>query len=73
MAKQRLEVWSIRNAKTTTGDRSFWTRCGVAFVNRDGSINVKLELMPLDGELHIREPKPKEKRTDAPTPDEVDA
>lgn len=58
--KQRLDVWSIRKGKTKTGERSFWTRCGVAFVNRDGSINVKLELMPFDGELHLREPRPKD-------------
>lgn len=62
MAKQRLDVWSIRKAKTGTGESSFWTRCGVAFVNRDGSINVKLELMPFNGELHLREPRLREPR-----------
>lgn len=35
--------------------RSFWTRIGVAFQNRDGSFNVKLECVPVNGELHIRE------------------
>lgn len=37
------------------GDRSYWTRIGVAFQNRDGSFNVKLECVPVNGELHIRE------------------
>ena len=33
-------VISQRNGK------SYWNRVGVAFVNSDGSINVKLEAMP---------------------------
>lgn len=60
MAKQRLDAFSIRKAKTTSGDRSFWTKCGVAFINKDGSINLKLHLLPLDGEVHLRPPRPKD-------------
>lgn len=40
---------------TQRGDKSFWTRIGVAFVNRDGSINVKLEAFPVNGELQLRD------------------
>lgn len=39
--------------------RSFWTRMGVAFVNSDGSLNVKLEALPVSGELHIRDYVPR--------------
>ena len=39
--------------------RSFWTRMGVAFVNSDGSLNVKLEAIPVNGELHIRDYVPR--------------
>jgi len=28
---------------------------GVAFENSDGSLNVKLDCLPLNGKLHIRE------------------
>jgi len=28
---------------TQRGTQKYWTRIGVAFVNKDGSINVKLE------------------------------
>jgi len=35
----------------------FWVRVGVAFENRDGSINVKLNALPVNGTLHIRERK----------------
>jgi len=44
------------------GERKFWNKVGVAFVNRDGSLNCKLESLPIDGELHIRDYTPKEER-----------
>ena len=40
---------------TKNNGRSFWNRIGVAFVNRDGSINVKLEAVPVSGEMQIRD------------------
>lgn len=33
-----------------------WIKAGSAWVNRDGSVNVYLDVLPLDGKLHIREP-----------------
>jgi hypothetical protein len=42
-------VISERNSK------SYWNRIGVAFVNHDGSINVKLDAVPVSGELQIRD------------------
>jgi hypothetical protein len=45
---------------TERGGRSFWNRCGVAFVNNDGSLNVKLEAIPVNGEVHIRDYVPRE-------------
>ena len=43
---------------TERGDKSFWNRVGVAFTNRDGSINVKLDALPLGGQLQIRDWEP---------------
>lgn len=45
---------------TERDGRSFWNRIGVAFVNKDGSLNVKLEALPVSGELHIRDYTPPE-------------
>jgi hypothetical protein len=42
-------VISERNSK------HYWNRVGVAFVNNDGSINVKLDAVPVSGELQIRD------------------
>jgi hypothetical protein len=40
-----------------TGGRTFFRRCGVAFVNSDGSLNVKLDMFP-QLKLHIRDENP---------------
>jgi hypothetical protein len=50
-AGKRLAVFSIREGK----GGSIWVRAGSAFVNKDGSLNVLLDVLPLDGKLHVRE------------------
>ena len=35
--------------------RKHWLRIGLAFVNRDGSLNVRIDAVPLTGHLHIRD------------------
>ena len=37
------------------GEKSSWTKIGVAFVNRDDSLNVILDAVPVNGKLHIRD------------------
>ncbi len=41
------------------GQNKYWNRIGTAFVNQDGSYNVVLSAVPVDGKLHIRDYKPK--------------
>ena len=38
------------------GRAPFWMSVGKAFVNSDGSLNVRLDANPIDGKLHIRRP-----------------
>lgn len=45
---------------TERAGRSYWTRIGAAFVNRDGSLSVRLESMPISGEMQIRDQAPRE-------------
>lgn len=40
--------------------RRFWTRIGVAFTNSDGSVSVKLEAIPVSGEMQIRDYVPRD-------------
>jgi hypothetical protein len=61
-AGKRLAVFSIREGK----GGSVWVRAGSAFVNKDGSLNVLLDVLPLDGKLHVREAG--EKRDPGPAP-----
>ena len=35
--------------------KNLWIQIGIAFVNRDGSINVRLNAFPVNAALHIRD------------------
>ncbi|MBI4239327.1 MAG: hypothetical protein HY696_13040 [Deltaproteobacteria bacterium] len=39
--------------------KPLWTRIGVGFVNRDDSINLLLDLLPVSGRLQIRNAQPR--------------
>lgn len=44
--------------------KSRWTKVGMAFVNKDGSINVFLDAFPKDGKIQIRDRKLKQSKED---------
>ncbi len=46
-----LAVFSIKKGR----NGSIWVRAGWAELNRDGSLNLHLDVLPLDGHLHVRE------------------
>jgi hypothetical protein len=52
------EVFTINDKE----GRSYWTKLGVAFPNKDGSLNLYLDALPVNGRLQIRDAKPKEER-----------
>lgn len=35
--------------------KKYWVKVGIAYRNRDGSYNIKLDAVPVNGTLHIRE------------------
>ena len=37
------------------GAKARWIRVGIAFTNRDGSLNLILDAVPVNGRLHVRE------------------
>lgn len=47
------DVFAVYDSKAPSRERRF-VRVGVAFENRDGSLNVLLDALPLSGRLHIR-------------------
>jgi hypothetical protein len=46
-----LAIFSIRAHR----NGSIWVRAGWAEVHRDGSLTLHLDVLPLDGKLHVRE------------------
>lgn len=53
---QPLVVWAIED---NGGEKKYWHEVGVAFRNQDGSLNLKLYMLPLL-KLQIRERTQKE-------------
>lgn len=49
------EVWVVVDRAPLT--KPLWLRIGSAWENRDGSMRVLLNALPLKGELLIREPR----------------
>jgi hypothetical protein len=65
----RLDALTVREV----GDKSYWTKIGVAFQGRDGaSYIVKLDAIPAPSEgqfvIHLREPRDNSGTGDRPRP-----
>ena len=56
-AKTRREVFVVNERPSSEGTRSWWTKIGHCYENRDGSWTVRLEALPLTGNLQIRDPQ----------------
>lgn len=56
MGDTAKDVFLITEQKVNPGEpvKNIWTKIGIAFVNRDDSLNVMLDALPLSGKLHIR-------------------
>lgn len=54
-AKMKV-IWMINERN----DRAYWTRIGIGHTNRDGSINLTLEALPLGGRIQIRDYSPRD-------------
>jgi hypothetical protein len=72
-ARRRIETMETKNngmksvyTVVERNGKSFWLKLGIGFVNKDGSINLKLDATPTNGTLQIREyESPSERRGDA--------
>lgn len=60
------DVFAISEKELGSTGKERWTKIGIGFVNRDNSINVVLDAIPLNGRLQIRERKPFQKTTNNP-------
>ena len=48
-----LKVYTI--VEKPGSDKGIWLEIGIATENRDGSLSTKLDALPVNGTLHIRE------------------
>lgn len=53
-AAARPQHQTVYTIVETGRDRERWVECGVAFTNRDGSLNLILNALPVNGRLHVR-------------------
>ncbi len=64
---RRRAVYAVPDTKD--GEKGYWTKIGIAFTNRDGSINLFLDALPLGtNKLQVREPKPASERANGAAP-----
>lgn len=64
---KRFQVFSVKDITEGPNNikKTVWVKAGSAWKNRDGSINIYLDVLPLEGRLHVREAV--EERRAAPT------
>jgi len=51
-SQRKLAVFTIVEIND---EKALWRRVGNAYMNRDGSYNLYLEALPVNGKLHMRE------------------
>lgn len=61
------DIWEVFTIVDLQESKVKWVNIGVGFENKDGSFNLYLHALPLNGKIHIRqkrepvvEPKPTE-------------
>jgi len=54
-------AWHVRES---SNGKSFWTRVGAAWTNKDGGFTVQLDCVPLDGRLVCQPADKGEKKSD---------
>lgn len=54
----RLEAFTVR--KDENGGKGFWIRIGTGWPNKAGGWNIKLDALPVNGEIVLMPPRPKD-------------
>jgi len=65
MSTQRFAVYTIVKRSNEAG-KDFWQRVGTAFQNKDSSLTVRLNALPVNGTLHIREEREDDATSSSP-------
>jgi len=65
MPKDSRQRFDVLQPIVRKDDATYWMRLGTGFMNRDGSLNLYLDALPLTGKLQVREAR-EEEETGAP-------
>jgi hypothetical protein len=69
MEEQTRNMKAVYTVVERGQGKSYWTRVGIGFTNRDGSLNLRLDAIPINGTLQVREWEPPlDRRPDRPAP-----
>ncbi len=60
MENENKNLQAVYTVIKKADGKDLWLRVGSAFPNRDGSMNVFLDAMPVNGRLQIREYQPRD-------------
>ncbi|MCA9603242.1 MAG: hypothetical protein R3A78_12995 [Polyangiales bacterium] len=71
MEQRKLNFKVVYTIVERPNGKEHWLRIGNAFVNRDGSTNLYLDAMPLNGKLQVRDYVPFEDRGKESASDDV--
>ena len=66
MSTEMKDVFVIPERQGDSDEKIPWPRIGAAFVNKDDSLNVVLDAVPLTGRLHIRDRKFRKEKGENP-------
>jgi hypothetical protein len=64
MEEQQKNIKAVYTVVERGQGKSFWVRIGVGFTNRDGSLNLRLDAIPINGTLQVREWEPYDRRSE---------
>ena len=58
MEEQSKNMKTVYTVVERGPGKSYWVRVGVGFTNRDGSLNLRLDAVPVNGLLQVRDYEP---------------
>jgi hypothetical protein len=64
MDTQVTNMKTVYTVVSSGKGKSYWTKVGVGYLNQDGSWNLKLDAIPTNGTLQVREFEPFDRRRD---------
>jgi len=65
MEEQTKSMKTVYTVVERGPGKSFWVRIGVGFTNRDGSLNLRLDAIPVNGTLQVRDWEPYDRKPEA--------